>query len=389
MTPCRRAPAGRRILTTLSLVVLTAGVGLLSACGSGSTRIAAERPLNTPRAATNLAIDYQAAADLGYVVSWDSAIRPTSGQRISTATLMGDLLVIGQEPENRVIGLDSATGEVKWASVIGDRREVLFPPVREGGRVYFGSDVRVYVLDADTGDRVEVYDLDFTATTTPVPMPRGAAVGTLNGLVVAYNLAGGFPNWRYQLPQGIDARPLVTDQNVFVADRAGNYVMLEARTGDPVWRNRTFGPVLAAPALSGSEVLVPSMDHTLYALNRVSGLDTWVFRADRPLTESPFVTGQTVLVPLPGKGLQALDAFGGDKLWFLDRPDARPAATSVSGNRLVFYEPGRLIEVGLADGQVVAEGPTAALHTVLDAGRGQLVLVGARGQVARLRPIEP
>ncbi|MEM6750314.1 MAG: PQQ-binding-like beta-propeller repeat protein [Planctomycetota bacterium] len=385
----RRTPAGCRSWTTPSLAVLMcAAVVLLGACG-GPSKGPGPAPRPVGGGGADLAIEYQAAADLGFLVGWDAGVRPRSGQRISTATLLGDLLVIGQEPENRVFGLDAATGEVLWASVLGDRREVLFPPVREGDRVYFGSDVRLYVLEARTGDRVDVREFPFTATTPPIPVPGGAVIGTLRGLVASYNLAGGFPNWRYQLPQKIESRPVATEREVFASDRAGNYVLLDAANGEPIWRNRTFGAVRAAPSLSGSEVLVPSLDHTLYALNRVSGLDTWVFRADRPLTERAFVAGRTVLLPLPGSGIQALDAFAGEKLWFLDRPDAKPAGLSSSGGRILLYEPGRLLDVSLADGEVVGETPTAALHTALDAGNGQVILVGARGQVARLRPIEP
>ena len=124
----------------------------------------ARRPTRRRRSAADLAIEYQAdAADLGFVMSVGTSRGPPafegqhgSAQRRCWATCW---LILVQEPENRVFGhRRGARARCSGPRSLGDRREVLFPPVREGDRRLLRQrPPLVCASRPGSGDRVDVH----------------------------------------------------------------------------------------------------------------------------------------------------------------------------------------------------------------------------------------
>lgn len=369
--------------------VVLLGAGGCNSTGTGSGTAGTqgnnggERPRPTVR--TGHLIEPGPAADLGYRISWARDMDLGSGQRLSSVTVLGDLLITVERPDNFITARSVRDGQLKWKIKIGSRLEDFFAPNRDGDKIFINSQTRLFTLRANSGDVLSVASLDAAVNSPPVyhADSRLAIFGGANGLIFAHSVENNFARWRYKLPSQISTPPARTDRDVFVVDNAGNYVMLEINTGTIQWRNRTLGPVVAAPAIQGNDILIASRDRKLYALNRTSGQDTWQYLgAERPLTAAPVALGRLVVLPLPPDGgIVAIDAVTGEERW-RSTEDATPI---VERDRDLMLSTGRRILVlDLEDGETLAEAPTLPLQVVVPGPDNSLILVSPDGRLLRI-----
>ena len=383
---------------TVKRWVVTAA--LLAVCGGCSGRQANNdsreeqtQPPKTYRAEiveTGLLIEPLPAAALGYRVGWAVDINPLPKQQILSTRILDDLLLVVEGPQNFVTAYKLDSGAFVWKVKLGSDLETLYPPVRDGSEIYINSQSRLFTLDAKNGSVTAVAPLQVSVATGPAydPTSKLAIFAGTNGLIFGHSVRNNFSRWGYRLASRIDNPPVITEQDVFVVDTAGNYVLLEARSGEVQWRNKTFGDVVAAPAIQGSEVLVASTDRKLYSINRTSGLDSWQYLGgDQELTAAPIPLGRMVLLPLPpDNGVVALDALEGTELW---RTDINAKPVAVRDQDLLMHTEDTILLLDLAKGEVLEQQPTLPLQDVLSVpDAGGLILVSPGGRLLRLTPRE-
>ncbi|MEM1354543.1 MAG: PQQ-binding-like beta-propeller repeat protein [Planctomycetota bacterium] len=336
---------------------------------------------------TGLLIEPLPAAALGYRVGWAVSINPLPGQQILSTKILGDMVIVVEGPQNFVTAYKLDSGAFAWKIKLGSDLETFYPPVRDLDEVYINSQSRIFTLNAKDGKVTAVAPLQVSVNNGPVydPISRLAIFAGSNGLVFGHSVRNNFSRWGYRLANRIDNPPVITEQDVFVVDTAGNYALLESRSGELQWRNKTFGDVVAAPAIQGSEVLVASTDRKLYSINRTSGLDSWQYLGgDQELTQAPIPLGRLVLLPLPpDNGVVALDALEGNELW-RTQINANPVA--VRDQDLLMHTDDSILLLDLGEGKVLEEQSTLPLQDVLSTPDEGLILVNPSGRLLHLKP---
>lgn len=343
---------------------------------------------NDRQGKTGLLIEPNPAAEIGYRIGWASPIELFRGQRITSVTALGDIVVVVEDPKNVVTALRADNGRLLWKVNLGSELEELYAPSRDGDEVYIHSGARFFTLSAGKGEVLAVAKLETTVGSAAVYAPenRLAIMSGSNGLVFAHSVDSNFTRWRYTLANRISNSSILAGQDVFVVDTGGTYAMLETQSGRPLWRNHTLGPVTTAPAVQGSEVIVASRDGKLYALNRTTGRDTWTYLdAEQPLSASPVALGRLIIQPLlPNKGMIAVDAITGEEVW---RADVTATPVIIRQKDMLLSTDNSLIALDLGDGEVRTEAQTLPIMSVIPVGDdGSVILVSAEGRLLRLTP---
>lgn len=379
-----------RVMTVLWVTML-AVLGLSVGCSSSDEGSTGPGSTAATRAATislDLLIEPDDAAQIGYRIGWASPVGLDRGQRITSVTALGDLILVVEEPTNIVTALKVGTGELAWKVDIGSKIEQLFRPSRDGEQIFIHSASRFFTLNAKNGKVQSVANMQTSVScaATYSPDNRLAILAGTNGLIFAHSVDSNFMRWGYQLANRTNNSPALAGQDVFVVDTGGTYAMLETANGRPLWRNRTLGPVNTNPAAQGTEVIVASEDGKLYALNRTSGRDTWTYLgAEQALKASPYALGRVIIQPLaPNDGMIAIDAINGSELW---RTDTTAIPVVARNKDLLLHTDDSLVTVDLADGKEISTVSTKPLMTVLPLNKeGAVVLVNANGRLLRLSP---
>lgn len=338
---------------------------------------------------TGLLIEPGPAAMAGYRVGWASPIELSKGQKITSVTVLGDMVFVVEAPKNIVTAMNADNGETLWKTKLGSDLESLFKPSRDGEQIFIHSGSRIWTLRERDGKVTAVADLETSVGSSGVysPLTRLLILSGSNGLVFAHSVDNNFARWRYSLANRITNPPVLVQQDVFIVDTGGTYAMLETATGGPLWRSRTLGPVRAAPAVQGSEVMVACEDGKLYAINRTTGKDTWTYLgAEQPLIASPVSLGRLIIQPLlPDGGLVAVNAINGSEEW---RNNISGTPVIVRQQDMLLYTDNQLVSVDLDDGEVLNVSKTLPLMTVMPIDDdGSIMLVSPSGRLLRLNPL--
>ena len=325
--------------------------------------------------------DPVALRQLGLAPRWINNIA-VAGDRVSFGEVFGDTLILLEGDENIVTALDFRTGALRWTRKVGSSLTRLSGANAFGDDLYIASNARLFKLDMDTGESLAFSPLAQPVTAPSVSDGPLVAYGGTNGLAFGVDLRSTAVRWRYSMPGGIVARPVISGSDVFFADAAGTYVALDLATGTLRWRNHIFGGVSATPVVHRGNILVASEDRTLYALDRNDGSEAWTYRADTPLTLAPLSVGQSAYLPVPGGGLVALSADG-EVRWQLNQPTL-PIAEVPGG--ILGYADGALIVFNPEDGRTLRRAAALPPSLIVRSDNGLVLILGRRTAV-RLDPI--
>lgn len=155
-----------------------------------------------------------------------------------------------------------------------------------------------------------------------VPAVYGGRVFVANreGKVMALNAETGERVWKIDTKVRFGAGPSVAAGLVVLGGIDGTVLALDSQTGEVKWRSQVSSEVLALPAIAGSRVIVRSIDGRIHALNRLTGERMWVFDSDVPLLtlrgiSNPIVHSGMVIVGLDGGSVVALSLNDGSTVW--------------------------------------------------------------------------
>jgi len=314
---------------------------------------------------------------------WATDLATSASVELSDAAVLGDIVVIVEEPTNIVTALELEDGSTRYRVALPFKGQDVFTPIRIGDQLVLTSTTRAAVIDANNGALRRAFDLPALIETSP-RLSDGLLVATSpTGLVFGIDPDSGLAVWRYQMPAAIATSPAIADNLIVIGDVNGNYSAFFAGRGEVAWRGRTFGRITATPVGSGSAVFIPSEDHSLYALARANGSDRWVYRTTEPITRTPLLAQGKVLQPVEGDKLVALDARNGEVLWQRDQYGTPLTAIT---NAAVIREDGGVVLVDLADGSTVKTLTYPYTDAVMTAPDDTLVVVQRGGRVFRIEP---
>ena len=155
----------------------------------------------------------------------------------------------------------------------------------------------------------------------PAPFEDRVYVADRDGRVLALDAATGKVVWEERdKKRPISGGPGAGDGMVFVGTSDAQVVARDAATGKKVWIAEVSSEVLAAPRAAKGTVIVRTGDGKLYALNSATGVQRWVFDRTVPTltlrgTAAPVIYENMVLAGFDNGRLSALDLETGQELW--------------------------------------------------------------------------
>jgi outer membrane protein assembly factor BamB len=241
----------------------------------------------------------------------------------SDVTVEGGRLYIGTH-DGRVLALDPARGEQKWAFASGD--SVLAAPAVDSGRVYFGSfDGHVYALDAASGALAWKRDTRGAVVSTPAVAGDRVVVGNRSYDLLGLDARTGEPAWtRYIWFSWVESSPVVREGVAYVgsSDAAAVYAF-DARTGERRWKTDVFGWAWGQPAVTERRVYAGTATQKGY----IAGHKALVVALDRS-------TGRPVWQYLPAEAPKGAYGFPGSPAV----GEGRVFATGLDGKVYAFEE---------------------------------------------------
>ena len=387
-------------LKTVQWLAVLALVGMSVACSTTDDKSSSDSAATSNRWASDaepkpapgdigLLIEPEPAAKIGYRIGWASPIDLLRGQKITSVTVLNDIVIVVEDPENLITALRADNGDLLWKINLGSRLETIYAPSRDGDQIFIHSGSRFFTLRARDGEVQSVANLETSVGSAAVydAQTRLAILSGSNGLVFAHSVDSNFTRWRYNLASRITNPPAIAQQDVFIVDTGGTYAMLETASGKPLLRSRTLGGVKAAPTVQGSEIIIASLDGKLYAINRTTGQDTWQYLdAAQPLIAKPVALGRLIIQPLlPDGGLVAVNAIDGKEVW---RNDISATPILTRQKDMLLHTDHALVAVDLDDGELVTQSKTLKLQTVVPVGDDDsVILVSPNGRLLRLNPL--
>jgi outer membrane protein assembly factor BamB len=160
--------------------------------------------------------------------------------------------------------------------------------------------------------------------------------------------------WKTSVGVGYDKQfvnlvPVIYNDQIFVADRKGRVVSLDAETGKKNWQVKTKVAISAGPGAGSGLVLLGTSNAEVLALSADDGILLWKVDVSSEVFSVPQVDFDKVIVQTVDGNISALDIDSGEQLWVHDR--SIPVLT-LRGTSTPAVENG-LIVAGFANGKLV------------------------------------
>jgi outer membrane protein assembly factor BamB len=119
--------------------------------------------------------------------------------------------------------------------------------------------------------------------------------------------------------QFVSLVPNVYEEQVFVADRKGRVLALDAETGKKNWQVKTEAAISGGPGVGSGVVLVGTSDAEVLALASDDGSLLWKVEVSSEVLSVPQVDFDKVIVQTADGNITALGLDSGEQLWIHDR----------------------------------------------------------------------
>ncbi|HUR98733.1 MAG TPA: PQQ-binding-like beta-propeller repeat protein [Pyrinomonadaceae bacterium] len=284
---------------------------------------------------------------------WSSEV---GGVVISNLLVVDDLIFLvtsaqseapGSSPKTIVRALSRQTGITVWQTVTRSTGALWLGGVA-GNVVAAGSDGSMSAFTRVDGKVVWQIDLSSGVISEPHFHESGIELGTENREVVS--ISGATGELRVAMKSEFPPTAVITDPSgrLIVGDERGN-VMSVSPDGNKVWSFRN-GAQISSARLYASEYLIASHDNFVYKLSR-GGNVKWKRRLSGRAADKPLILGHTAVVSVVGTGsIYALDLKNGKILNRIETGDEvslRLAGTAdalgfvVAGPRGLLYFSGK------------------------------------------------
>ncbi|MFQ5578148.1 MAG: PQQ-binding-like beta-propeller repeat protein [Anaerolineae bacterium] len=199
--------------------------------------------------------------------------------------------------------------------------------------------------------------------------------------------------WAFDTGGSVRARPLISNETIYVATRAGTLLALNLETGVEKWRYTPQEGIWArSPVLAGSSLIIVGLPgQLLVGLDTKTGREIWRATLTGDAQRPPRVAGDTLYVgttfvgpglpsnPEQKAWLYALDTATGQERWSLETDNYLIVTPAIFNNTLYaggsYYDPGQ---------DVLEGGPMRIYALNSDTGQVQWITEGDAGLIKRL-----
>jgi outer membrane protein assembly factor BamB len=225
---------------------------------------------------------------------WHTPISP-----ISAPLALLENVLVAQTQRGEVLGLDPASGDVRWRRRVGVSR-VAPAPAGDGGLLVSTTDSLIR-LALTTGKVTHRAASPGTVVSAWVPYRGGLIAGTTDSQVVSIDPHTVRLNWSVRVDAPVLGSPAILGDTLFLATRLGTVYRVDP---GPERRARAIAAldwaVTTPLAVVNNKIILGGADGTIRAL-RTDGSEIWRVRVWRPVEIGP--------VPLPD-GLLAIGGNG-------------------------------------------------------------------------------
>jgi outer membrane protein assembly factor BamB len=247
--------------------------------------------------------------------------------------------------------LDSDDGEIRWRFETNGPVRAR-PTVHEGRILVSSDDGHLYSLTLADGR--QAWKTRIGGTPSPRSNPSSDTfrydhfsssavvsagtvyVGTLDGVLVALDVATGEREWWFAAEDAITSTPAVGDGKVVFGSFDGQVYAVDAVDGSEAWRLDTGAPVVSSPAIAEGVVVVGSRSYDLYGIELSDGGVRWRFYYWFSWVESSatIVDGVAYVGSSDSGSVYAVRVADGTELWSLDTAGSAWATPAVGPDRV-------------------------------------------------------
>jgi outer membrane protein assembly factor BamB len=234
----------------------------------------------------------------------------------------------------------------------------------------------------------------------PVIKEEQIFVASKAGVITALELSHGHKLWQKNIRQIITSGPAVDESIIIIVTKQPQVIALAAETGDVLWRAVLPNQVLAPPAIDQGQVIFKTVDGQVLALELQTGKPLWTYEHGSPMlvlrpSSAPQIIDNKVIVGFSDGKLAAL-SLRGSLLW--ERSIAFPQGVTVADQLIdiaadpllscdviyvVTYQ-GKLAAISLKSGRILWQRNFSS-YSGLTVGNS-LYITDAEGDVWALNP---
>jgi outer membrane protein assembly factor BamB len=251
-----------------------------------------------------------------------------TGGHIESTPCVADGKVFFGAGDDGVYCLDAVTGRRRWQWNGGAHVDA--NPAWAGGRLFVGAGVsrrckvpEVVCLRGRDGKVVWRRATDLPAWGSPAPDGARVYFGLGNGrlgasaaaperpagALLCVNADSGRTCWRYDVPDGVFAKPAAGGGRVYFGARDGWCYCLDRERGRLCWKKHLGSAVVTTPALCDGRLYVAASGGRVCCLAADSGRELWAFDVARHSQTKPRLFSSPAVVAEPGEG-------GGRRIYF-------------------------------------------------------------------------
>jgi len=225
--------------------------------------------------------------------------RARTGSVAAPLAFDGDALYAGTE-DGFALRLEPERGRIQWRTPLQGAVRA-GPVVTQFGLVVVTTADILYLLDLNTGAIRQHLELPGSVIGTPATDERRIYLGTMNGLIVAVELASWMTVWDRPAGDAVYGAPAVVGDTLFVLTRDGRLWLIPVDNPDSAISHPLAIAAIAGPTPLLSGVLVGSVSGEILLVDPRTGAIRWRAQVAAPVEEPPLVQNRQVVV-VGGRG---------------------------------------------------------------------------------------
>lgn len=295
--------------------------------------------------------------------AWSTAVRPDAAGIVEALGIArsGDLVLV-EDDRGMITALGADDGRPRW--FVRTPAALRHAPTTHDGRIAFAAGERLMVVDAASGALLFDEPTSLAPSGAPVALGDGLFVPSYasEGLV-AVSLTDGFAAWTMRLPadpigpaQAAFGRAIVTLDDGTLHAVAGSL----STPRSEAWTARV-GDVVGRPVIDEELIVVATRAGQVVAMDAGSGTRVWIDRPGRSVVSPPVVSSaHDVVVVALRDGLRAVGRGDGAVRWDVEAAEW-PVGVVAPGAVLVRRRDGTSALRDVATGELLAEGLSSNL----------------------------
>ncbi len=309
----------------------------------------------------------------GLVWQRNIGVGSTKRNRIGTSPIVAQNKIFTMDAFSNVRAFNTS-GALLWGSSLGsdiDEEEASSGGLTFGQGLLFATTGygELHVIDPDSGGVIWTQEFDAPAVSSPTVHNGLVYVVTLDSKAWALDIRNGRLSWSLESTGGIavvsgDTSPAIASNNVIIPFPSGEVVSANAKNGNINWREYISGSrrtnpsstligIASSPVISGNQVYVANQSGSTASLNLSNGKPRWL--AGDGSYNPPLPVGNSVFLVTDNFELVRLNASTGQRIWatslpsfIADKPRRRKEVYAHFGPLLV----GGQLVVASSDGQL-------------------------------------